>query len=144
MSNEAKSAPRSKTVRVKIITNYGRWRPGEWIEVSEQEYQKFRRVDDQGKLSFPVFISQADMDAEAERAKKAEAEKLDRHKHADERSRSEGWLNFQRESARIVAARRIEEQKAQHETLLGVPSSNLTEDQKAAQFRQNVAAARTG
>lgn len=136
------SAP--KMVRAKIVTNYGRHRPGEWIEVTEREYLKFRKDLGDGKFECPVFISQADIDLLEKMKREAEEARLAAQRPADERARGEGWLEYQREAQRIVEAKRIEEQQQRHAALLGTKPSALTAEQQEEQFRRNIAASRGG
>jgi len=131
-------------IRVRVITNYGRHSPGAVIEVSEREYNKFKKPDGEGWFAFGVFISQADEAENERRRKAAEQAKMDAQAKTDERSRTEGWQRYQAESLRRVQAMRIQQQHAQQEALTGLPPAQLSQEQQQAQFRERVATARTG
>jgi hypothetical protein len=135
---EKKSGP--EMVRVRVVTNYGRHKPNEWVEMLKADYAKFRLLESQGRHR--VVISQADMDVESNEARKAEDERIKGLKRNDEHR--DGWQKYQQESLARVKASRIQEQKVQMDVVLGSNQEPMTAEQQQAQFRERVAVSRTG
>lgn len=133
-----------KTVLVRLTSNYGGKRTGDFVEVSVREYEKFRKPDGNGFFTFPVMISE--VDEKVVEAKRLEEERAaqERAKKADERSTADGWSEYRRRNEELLRASFIAQQKAQHEALTGERDAALSPEEEEASYRQRVAARRTG
>lgn len=127
-------------VKVRVVTNYGRHKPGEWIFVTKEQYAKYRLLETQGRPR--VFISQADMDAEETEVKAAEEQRIKDLRRNDEHR--DGWQRYQQESEKMVKAQRIQAQKAQMDAVLGSSAPAMTAEEQQAKYREQVAISRTG
>jgi hypothetical protein len=129
-------------IKARVVSNYGRYLPGATVEVAEAEYNRLREADGGGGFRYPVLISsadQAELEAKA-RAREAKAQAARAEADSD-RATTEGWSEYQRKAAEIVAVSRIEDQKRQHALLTGGPVLLDPEEQKR-KFEENVAAGR--
>lgn len=138
-----KKSQQPETVRVKILTNYGIHRPGEWITAPIASYRKYRLLEAQGN-SPPVMRSEADLMADQEAAQKAEEERLAvaaaaqriDHDHAD------GWLKYRQQSWERVQGERVVAQREMLDKLGTAPPAPAVADQQA-DFRARMSSART-
>ena len=137
-------SPAPKTVKARVVSNYGNAQPGAIVTVEEREYNRLRVFAD-GAFCFPVLITQADADAVATRKQATDAKAVAARAAEDlERSTSDGWADYQQKASSIVAAQRVAEQKRQHALLTGEKEEDpaVTAAAVAQRFADNVSAGR--
>jgi hypothetical protein len=130
-------------VKARVVQNYGRHLVGAFVEVEEREYHRLRKSDGAGGYTFPVLISQADADALAAKERDARAKAESARAASDtDRHTAEGWAEYQRKASEVLAAKRIEEQRATQAALLGEQQAAIDPNELARRFAENVAAGR--
>lgn len=134
---------------VKVVSNYGGWKPGEIITVDRKEYLKFRKIDESAPGGFrcPVFISEEDeitlKRALEEENARVEAEAAQRARQSAAHN-EDGWARYQQESARIVNVQRQQEAERLRELMFSGQTPQLSQEEQEARYRAAIRTSRTG